>query len=48
MIIQFNYEIIDWDEATSRLLLIDMEKIFAEPVKSDEEFYQGRKMGENE
>ena len=44
----FNYEIIDWDEVTSHLPPIDMEKIFAELAKGDNEFYQGRKMGENE
>ena len=44
----FNYEIIDWDEVTSHLPPIDMEKVFAELAKSDNEFYQGRKMGENE
>lgn len=44
----FNYEIIDWDEVTSHLPPIDMEKVFAELAKSDSEFYQGRKMGENE
>ena len=44
----FNYEIIDGDEVTSHLPLIDMEKVFVELAKSDNEFYQGRKMGENE
>ena len=44
----FNYEIIDWDEVTSHLPPRDMEKVFAELAKSDNEFYQGRKMGENE
>lgn len=44
----FNYEIIDWDEVTSHLPPIDMEKVFTELAKSDSEFYQGRKMGENE
>ena len=44
----FNYEIIDWDEVTSHLPPIDMEKVFAELAKNDSEFYQGRKMGENE
>ena len=39
---------IDWDEVTSHLPPIDMEKVFAELAKSDSEFYQGRKMGENE
>lgn len=44
----FNYEIIDLDGVTSHLPPIDMEKVFAELAKSDSEFYQGRKMGENE
>ena len=44
----FNYEIIDWDEVTSHLPPIDMEKVLAELAKNDSEFYQGRKVGENE
>ena len=44
----FDYEIIDWDEVTSHLPPIDMEKVLAELAKNDSEFYQGRKMGENE
>lgn len=44
----FNYEIIDRDEVASHLPPIDMEKVFAELDKSDNEFYQERKMGENE
>ena len=44
----FNYEIIDWDEATSHIPPIDMEKFFAELAKSDNERFQGRKMGANE
>lgn len=44
----FNYEIIDWDEVTSHLPPIEMEKVFVELAKSDNEFYQGRKMGGNE
>lgn len=34
----FNYEIIDWDEVTSYLPPIDMERVFSELVKSGEEF----------
>ena len=30
----FNYEIIDWDEVTSHLLPIDMDKFFAELARS--------------
>ena len=45
---QFNYEIIDWDEVTSHLPPIDMEEVFAELAKSNEDFYQGRKASENE
>lgn len=33
----FNYEIIDWDEATSHLPSIDMEKVINELAKSCEE-----------
>ena len=44
----FNYEIIDWYEVTLHLPSIDMEKVFAELAKSGDEFYRGRKMGENE
>ena len=44
----FNYEIIDWDEVTSHFPPIDMTKVFEELAKNDEEFYSGRKMGENE
>lgn len=33
----FNYEIIDWDEVTSYLPPIDMERVFSEIVKSCEE-----------
>lgn len=44
----FNYEIIDWDKVTSHLPPIDREKVFAELAKSGDEFYRGRKMGENE
>lgn len=45
---QFNYKIIDWDEVTSHFPPIDMEKVFVELAKSDEDFYQGKKAGENE
>ena len=44
----FNYEIIDWDEVTSHFPPIDMTKVFEELAKNNEEFYPGRKMGENE
>lgn len=44
----FNYKIIDWDEVTSHFPPIDMEKVFVELAKSDEEPYQGRKVGKNE
>ena len=44
----FNYEIIDWDEVTSHLLPIDMDKFFAELARSGKEIYQEKKVGENE
>lgn len=44
---QFNYEIIDRNEVISYLPPIDMEKVFAGLVKSDEDINQGRKAGEN-
>ena len=45
---RFNYEIIDWDEVTSHLLPIDMDKFFAELARSGKEIYQEKKVGENE
>ncbi len=44
----FNYKIVDWDEIISHLPPIGREKVFVELDKSDNEFCQGRKMGENE
>ena len=44
----FNYEIIDWDEVTSHLPPIDMDKFFAELARNDKEIYQEKKVGENE
>lgn len=44
----FNYEIIDWNEVISHLPPVDMEAVLAALAKSDNEIYQGRKMGENE
>ena len=44
----FTYEIIDWDEVTSHLLRIDMDKFFAELARSGQEIYQEKKVGENE
>lgn len=35
----FNYEIIDWDEATAQLPPVDMKNIFAELAKNSEEVY---------
>lgn len=43
---QFNYEIIDWDDVTSHLPRVDMEEVFIELAKSDEEeFYQWKEDG---
>lgn len=41
----FNYEIIDWDEVTSQLPPIDMEKVFAQLAKIDNKhcYVEGRK-----
>lgn len=44
----FNYEIIDWDEVTSHLPPIDMEKILNELAKSAEELVTKGHMGKNE
>lgn len=44
----FNYEIIDWDEVTSHMPPIDMNKFFAELARNDKEIYQEKKVGGNE
>ena len=44
----FNYEIIDWDEVTSHLPPIDIEKVFSELSKSAEELDKKGHMGKNE
>ncbi len=44
----FNYEIIDWDEVTSYLPPIDMEKVFSELAKSGGELVKKGYMGVNE
>lgn len=44
----FNYEIIDWDEVTSHLPPLDMEKFFAELAKTSDEIFKGRQEGKNE
>lgn len=36
----FNYEIIDWDEVTSHLPPIDMEKVFSELAKRDKNLFK--------
>lgn len=44
----FNYEIIDWDEVTSHLPPIDMEKVFSELTKSAEDLVKKGYKGKNE
>jgi len=44
----FNYEIIDWNEFTSHLPPVDMEKFFAELAKTNDEIFKGRQEGKNE
>ncbi len=44
----FNYKIIDWDEVTTHLPPIDMEKVFSELAKSGEELAEKGHMGVNE
>lgn len=43
----FNYEIIDWDEGKVHLSSTDMEDIFCELAKNDENIYQERTMDKN-
>ena len=43
----FNYEIIDWDEVTSHLPPLNMEKFFAELIQSDNIFYHGEEMSKD-
>lgn len=44
----FNYKIIDWDEVTTHLPPIDMEKVFSELAKSGEELVKKGHIGVNE
>lgn len=44
----FNYKIIDWDEVTTHLPSIDMEKVFSELAKSGEELVKKGHIGVNE